>query len=81
MIISDLQFYDIFWKRRFWSLSLRPQDYTPEISKAFAAILANALSSLNVSSGISGHNLEHEVGHRTRYDDMDERQSGTKLSM
>ena len=62
-------------------LPLRPQDYTPEISKAFAAILANALSSLNVSSGISGHNLEHEVGHRTRYDDMDERQSGTKLSM
>ena len=62
-------------------LPLRFQDYTPEISKAFAATLSNALSSLNVSSGISGHNWEHEVGHLTRYDDMDDRQSGTKLSM
>lgn len=62
-------------------LPLRFQDYTPEISKAFAATLSNALFSLNVSSGISGHNREHEVGHRTRYDDMDDRQSGTRMSM
>lgn len=59
----------------------RPQDYAPEISRIFAATLANALSSLNVRSGISGHSREHEVGNRMRYDDMDDRQSGTKLSM
>ena len=59
----------------------RPQDYTPEISRVFASTLANALSSLNVRSGVSGHNREHEVGHRTKYDDMDERQSGTRMSM
>lgn len=59
----------------------RPQDYTPDIARVFAATLANALSSLNVRSGVSGHNREHEVGHRTKYDDMDERQSGTRMSM
>ena len=59
----------------------RPQDYTPDIARVFAATLANALSSLNVRSGVSGHNRELEVGHRTKYDDMDERQSGTRMSM
>ena len=33
MIISDLQFYDIFWKRRFWSLSLRWTYWTEMVSK------------------------------------------------
>ena len=59
----------------------RPQDYTPEISRVFASTLANALSSLNVSSGVTGRNREHEVGKHSRYDDIDDRQSGTKMSM
>lgn len=45
------------------------------------AIIANALSSLNVSSGATGRNREHEVDKHSRHDDIDDRQSGTKLSM
>lgn len=59
----------------------RPQDYMPEISRVFATTLANALSSLNVSSGVTGRNREHEVSKHSRYDDIDDRQSGTKMSM
>lgn len=59
----------------------RHQDFTPDLSRAFAINLASALYSLNVSSGVSGHKREHEVGNRTRYDDIDDRQSGTKLTM
>lgn len=59
----------------------RTQDYSPEISQVFTFNLANALSSLNVSSGSSGHKREHEVGSRSRYDDIDDRQSGTSLYM
>lgn len=59
----------------------RHQDFTPDLSRAFATNLASALHSLNVSSGVSGHKREHEVGNRTRYDDIDDRQPGTKLSM
>ena len=62
-------------------LPSRPQDYSPEISQVFTFNLANALSSLNVSSGSSGYKREHEVGNRTRYDDIDNRQSGTRLTM
>ena len=47
----------------------------PEISQVFTFNLANALSSLNVSSGSSGYKREHEVGNRSRYDDIDNRQS------
>lgn len=59
----------------------RHQDFIPDLSRAFAINLASALYSLNVSSGVSGHKREHEVGNRTRYDDIDDRQSGTKLTM
>lgn len=62
-------------------LPLRHQDFTPDLSRAFAGNLASALHSLNVSSGISGHKREHEVGNHSRYDDIDDRQSGTKLTM
>ena len=62
-------------------LPSRPQDYSPEISQVFTFNLANALSSLNVSSGSSGYKREHEVGNRSRYDDIDDRQSGTRLTM
>jgi hypothetical protein len=62
-------------------LPSRPQDYSPEISQVFTFNLANALSSLNVSSGSSAYKREYEVGNRTRYDDIDDRQSGTRLTM
>lgn len=62
-------------------LPSRPQDYTPEISRLFAVNLSSVLSSLNVNSAASGHKREHEVGKHTRYDDIDDRQSGTHLSM
>lgn len=59
----------------------RHQDFTPDLSRAFAINLASALYSLNVSSGVTGRNREHEVGKHSRYDDIDDRQSGTKMSM
>lgn len=62
-------------------LPSRPQDYTPEQSKVFALNLSSVLSSLNVNSAASGHKREHEVGKHTHYDEIDDRQSGTKLSM
>ena len=62
-------------------LPSRPQDYTPEISRVFAINLSSVLSSLNVNSAASGHKREHEVGKHTRYDDIDDHQSGTKLTM
>ena len=62
-------------------LPSRPQDYTTEQSKLFAVNLSSVLSSLNVNSAASGHKREHEVGKQTRYDNIDDRQSGTKLSM
>ena len=62
-------------------LPSRPQDYTPEQSKVFALNLSSRLSSLNVNSTASGHKREHEVGKQTRYDDIDNHQSGTKPSM
>lgn len=62
-------------------LPTRPQDYTTEQSKLFALNLSSVLSSLNVNSAASGHKREHEVGKHTRYDDIDDRQPDTKLSM
>lgn len=62
-------------------LPSRPQDYTPEISRLFAINLSSVLSSHNVNSTASSHKREHEVGKHTRYDDIDDRQSGIKLSM
>ena len=62
-------------------LPSRPQDYTPELSKVFAVNLSSVLSSLNANSTASGHKREHEVGKHTRYDDIDDRPSGTKLSI
>lgn len=62
-------------------LPARHQDFTPEISRSFAFNLLSALSSINIYSKTSGHNREYEVGKRSRYDDIDERQSGTNLSI
>lgn len=62
-------------------LPSRPQDYTPEQSKVFALNLSSVLSSLNVNSTASGHKRENEVGKHTRYDDIDDRQSGTNITM
>lgn len=62
-------------------LPSRPQDYTPEQSKVFTVNLSSVLSSINVNSAASSHKREHEVGRYTIYDDIDDRQSGTKLTM
>lgn len=62
-------------------LPSRPQDYTTEQSKLFAVNLSSVLSSLNVNSVASGHKREHEVGKHTRYNDIDDRQPGTKITM
>ncbi len=62
-------------------LPSRPQDYTTEQSKLFAVNLSSVLSSLNVNSTASGHKREYEIGKHTRYDDIDDRQSSTMMSM
>lgn len=62
-------------------LPSRPQDYTTEQSKLFAVNLSSVLSSLNVNSAASSYKREHEVGKNARYDDIDDCQSGTKLTM
>lgn len=62
------------------SLPLRQKDYTPEIITAISHILSVDLSRFNVGTG-HGLNREWEVGHKSPYDDLDTRMSGTKMSM
>lgn len=57
-----------------------PQNFTPQIATAFSLNFANVLSCFNVNTE-RGENREWEVGNRSRYDDLDTRQSGTYLSM
>ncbi len=57
-----------------------PQNFTPQIATAFSLNFANVLSHFNVDTE-RGENREWEVGNRSRYDDLDTRQSGTHLSM
>ena len=57
-----------------------PQDFTQQTANVFALNFAKVLSCFNV--GIDhGENREWEVGNRSRYDDLDTKQSGTRLSM
>ena len=58
----------------------RPQDFPEQTMRIFAMNLSAAISSLNVNTA-HGINREWEVGHRSRNDDIDNRQSGTNLSM
>lgn len=57
-----------------------PQNFTPQIATAFSLNFANVLSCFNVNTE-RGENREWEVGNRSRFDDLDTRQSGTHLSM
>ena len=60
---------------------LRSSDCAPEIVQRFTAHHADAVRRLlSVQSGHSS-NREWEVGKRSRYEDMDNRQSGTQLIM
>lgn len=62
------------------SLPIRPKEYTPEIITAISHVLSINLSRFNVGTG-HGQNREWEVGHKSRYDDLDTIISGTRVSM
>ena len=55
-----------------------PQDFTQQTANVFALNFAKILSCFNVSTD-RGENREWEVGNRSLYDDLDTRQSGTRL--
>ena len=57
-----------------------PQDFTQQTANVFALNFAKVLSCFNVNTE-RGENREWEVGNRSRYDDLDTKQSGTRLSM
>ena len=65
------------------TLPLRLSDYTPEQSKAFTAHQCTVLTRLMPRDTSSTHsaNREWEVGKQSRYDHIDNQQSGTQLSM
>ncbi len=58
----------------------QPKDFTSQMVKSFSLNLASSLSFLDVDTS-RGENREWEVGNRSRYDDIDNSQSGTRLSM
>lgn len=57
-----------------------PHDFTQKTANVFALNFAKVLSCFNVSTA-RGENREWEVGNYSRYNDLDTRQSGTRLSM
>ena len=57
-----------------------PQEFTQHTAHTFALNFAKVLSCFNVGTD-RGENREWEVGNRSRYDDLDTKQSGTRLSM
>jgi len=57
-----------------------PQNFTPQIFTAFSLSFANVLSCFNVETD-RGQNREWEVGKHSRCDDLDAKQSGTRISM
>ena len=59
----------------------KQQDFTPQMSQTFVHTLTNAISRFNVEGGSQSKNREWEVGNRSPYDDLDTRQSGTRISM
>ncbi len=62
------------------SLPIRPKEYTPDIITAISHILSLNLARFNVGIG-HGQNREWEVGHKSPYDDLDTRMSGSRISM
>ena len=65
------------------TLPLRQSDYTPEQAKAFTLHQSTVLSRLMPHDATSSHstNREWEVGKQSRYDHIDNQQSGTQLAM
>lgn len=65
------------------TLPLRQSDYTPEQTKAFTSHQCSVLARLIPRSSSSTHsaNREWEVGKQSRYDSIDNQQSGTQLTM
>ena len=65
------------------TLPLRQSDYTPEQAKAFSSHQCTVLSRLIPNDTTSTHssNREWEVGKQSRYDHIDNQQSGTQLTM
>lgn len=61
----------------------RQSDYTPEQAKAFTSHQCTVLSRLMPHDTTSAHsaNREWEVGKQSRYDHIDNQQSGTQLTM
>ncbi len=57
-----------------------PQDFTQQTSNVFTLNFAKVLSCFNVNTE-RGENREWEVGNRSHYDDLDTKQSGSRLSM
>ena len=65
------------------TLPLRQSDYTPEQAKAFTSHQSAVLSRLMPRDTSSTHsvNREWEVGKQSRYDHIDNQQSGSQLTM
>jgi hypothetical protein len=65
------------------TLPLRQSDYTLEQSNAFTSHQSSVLTLLMPSDTSSAHsaNREWEVGKQSRYDNIDNQQSGTQLTM
>ncbi|MDE6786457.1 MAG: relaxase/mobilization nuclease domain-containing protein [Muribaculaceae bacterium] len=57
-----------------------PKDFTQQTANVFALNFANVLSCFNASTD-RGENREWEVGNHSRYDDLDTKQAGSRLSM
>lgn len=65
------------------TLPLRQSDYSPEQAKAFTSHQCTVLTRLIPHDSSSTHsaNREWEVGKQSRYDHIDNQQSGTQLAM
>lgn len=65
------------------TLPLRQSDYTPEQAKAFTSHQCAVLTRLmpRDTSSIHSANREWEVGKQSRYDNIDNQQSSTQLTM
>ena len=65
------------------TLPLRQSDYSPEQAKAFTSHQSSVLTRLMPHDTTSTHstNREWEVGKQSRYDHIDNQQSGTQLAM
>ncbi len=58
----------------------QPQNFTPQIATAFSINFANVLSCFNIDTE-RGENREWEVGYKSQYDDLDNKLSGTRISI